>query len=176
MNPQPKRMSMLLRIGAVLVALLLTGEALTRAVLSNPVATQPDPDFGWTYTPHAEIFHTKEGWAVNRLNSMGFNDQEPGSKLAQTQVIVVGDSVTEALQVGQADNFTTLVEHQLPCLDVFNAGRSGLSPVYYSMVLNSLTNSLGPDLVILDFILPPYRMVFTDSTETPYIFSTASLI
>ncbi|MES9941057.1 MAG: hypothetical protein ABW105_06335 [Candidatus Thiodiazotropha sp. 6PLUC1] len=93
-----------------------------------------DPEIGWIYKPYSKIFHTREGWAVNETNSMGFNDREIVVSHDKKEVLVLGDSFTEALQVKQANNFTSLVEQTIPCVDVINAGRSGLSPVQYDTV------------------------------------------
>jgi hypothetical protein len=114
--------------------LLVVGEVVTRLFITSPAGTIPDAEIGWVYKPHTKIFHTHEGWAVNEINSLGFNDRELIVAQDKREVLVLGDSYTEALQVPQSENFTSLAEIEVPCVDVINAGRSGLSPVQYDVL------------------------------------------
>lgn len=123
-----------LRYAFVVGALLVTAELLTRYLITSPADSMPDPEIGWVYKPHAHILFTDEGWAVNKTNAMGFNDRELSISREKMAILVLGDSFTEALQVPQNSNFTSLVEDACPRLDVINAGRSGLSPIQYSIL------------------------------------------
>ena len=123
-----------IRYAFVVSALLVTAELITRYLITSPADSMPDPEIGWVYKPHTHILFTDEGWAVNETNAMGFNDRELGIAQEKMAVLVLGDSFTEALQVPQNSNFTSLVEDACPRLDVINAGRSGLSPIQYSIL------------------------------------------
>jgi len=133
---------------AVLVVLLAT-EILVRTLIISPSAALPDPELGWKYRPHSEIFHTVEGFSRHRLNSLGFNDEEPGTKQKQHLVLALGDSFTEAFQVDRQDNFTSIAEMLLPCVDIFNAGRSGLTLTQYPIIAARLKSKIHFERVVL---------------------------
>ena len=80
---------------------------------------------------------------------MGFNDDDPDSDSGKVRILVLGDSLTEALQVQRQDNFTSIAETMEPCLDFYNAGRSGLSPVHYPTVLSRVKKSFTPALTVV---------------------------
>jgi len=142
-------MHQLSRLVFVFIALVLLGELLVRLTVTLPVQTRPDEKLGWLYQPHARILQTREGYAVNRMNAEGFNDDEIGMVKDKTRVLVLGDSITMALQVPRTENFTTLAEVGAPGLDFFNAGRSGFSPLYYPAVLAGLDQPYKPDIALL---------------------------
>jgi hypothetical protein len=128
-------MNIITRLIFIVGTLYVGGELVTRAFIALPAQSMPDPEIGWIYKPHARLFHTSEGWAVNQFNSMGFNDRElADSKEEKWEILVLGDSFTEAPQVPQSENFTSLVEAANPSIDVINAGRSGLSPIQYDIL------------------------------------------
>jgi hypothetical protein len=142
-------MRRLFRLFIIFITLTLLSELFVRAVLTLPTASMPDNELGWVYTPNSTIFHTSEGRAINTLNSMGFNDDDPDINSEKTHILVLGDSLTQALQVPQAENFTSIAEAMAPCLDFYNAGRSGLSPIYYPTVLTRVTKSVTSELVVV---------------------------
>lgn len=134
---------------AVFIALVLASELFVRLVLTLPVQTVPDPELGWVYKPYATVLHASEGRAVNQMNSMGFNDDDPDVDSGRIRILALGDSVTMALQVPRSENFTSDAEAIAPCLDVYNAGRSGLSPVHYPIVLSRIAGHFMPALAVV---------------------------
>lgn len=142
-------MQTFIRLSGIFIALILASELFVRAVLTLPSASTSDPELGWKYTPYSTIFHTSEGWAVNHMNSMGLNDDEPVLNSEKRRIIVLGDSLTEALQVPRSENFTSVAETIAPCLDVYNSGRSGLSPIHYPIVLSRVRKHIVPELAIV---------------------------
>lgn len=137
------------RITITLLVLLATAELSTRVVLVRPMAIQEDVDLGWIYQPCATVLHTSEGRALNRVNAQGFNAKDPVIQPGMIHILVLGDSLTEALQVPAELNFTSELERIVPCLDVYNAGRSGLSPAFYPSLLARLSHGAPPDFTIL---------------------------
>ena len=137
------------RLLAVFIVLILASELFVRSVLTLPVSSIPDTELGWVYKPYATILHASEGRAVNQMNSMGFNDDDPDVNSGRTRILVMGDSVTMALQVPRSENFTSVAEVIAPCLDVFNTGRTGLSPVHYPIVLFRITKHFMPALAVV---------------------------
>lgn len=142
-------MRIFLRLLVVISLVIFLSELIVRTTLTHPVSSVSDAELGWTYKPYSTIYHTSEGRAINKMNSMGFNDADPKIQDHVIQILVLGDSVTQALQVPRTENFTTLAEVMAPCLDVFNAGRAGLSPLHYPIVLSRVTKSIKPDLNII---------------------------
>lgn len=135
------------RIGLVLLLLLVIGEILVRAFFTYPQQTLPDSVLGWVYKPGSSILYTKEGFSTNHINSLGMNDDE--IDLDKNRVLVLGDSYTEALHVSSDANFTRRAEKTLIQTDLINAGRSGLSPLYYRTVLDKYDLILSPDSVVM---------------------------
>lgn len=133
----------------VVIALLLIGELFVRLLLTLPASDQSDHELGFMHKPNSVILHTREGYAVNKMNALGFNDRNLKLIDYDYQVLVLGDSITEALQVPQAYNFTSLVEKMFPCIDIYNAGRGGMSPVHYPIVLDRLFQFIEPDKVVI---------------------------
>lgn len=131
-----------LKFALVIVIVLSAGEAITRAFITSPHIAVPHPDLGWIYQPHGVIFHTTEGWAVNTVNDLGFNDDDFVSDPEHPFIAVLGDSYTEALQMPRASNFTSLLEKMYPCTHVYDFGRSGLSPVQYPILSKNIVGKL----------------------------------
>ena len=130
--------------------LFILGEIIVRAFITFPVSSVPDRELGWLRKPNSVFFYTKEGRAINTFNSMGFNDDEVSEVQSKNNILLVlGDSFTEALQVPKSKNFTSIVENQANCVDVFNGGRADLSPIQYHVVANRLSKVLSPNAIIL---------------------------
>ena len=138
-----------LRVAAIIFVLTLLSEIFVRTFLILPAASTSDEELGWVYKPYATILHTSEGRALNKLNSLGFNDDDPDMNPGKIHILVLGDSLTEALQVPRSENFTSIAEEMQPCLDFYNAGRSGLSPVHYPTVMSRVTRLLAPALTVV---------------------------
>lgn len=115
-------MHIIFRLILILIFLVLFSEFFVRAVLTLPVQTLPDAELGWVYKPYSSILHTSEGRTVNKINMMGNNDTDHGFSEDKAHILALGDSVTDALQVPQYENFTSIAEDIAPCLDVYNAG------------------------------------------------------
>jgi hypothetical protein len=122
---------LLLRFTVVFLVLLLSGEILTRLWVTSPTAIVEDELLGWMYQPNHKIRFTREGYATNQLNALGFNEDEWSPDDKRTSILVFGDSFTESLHVNRPDNFESILERDLPCLNLVNLGRSGFSPVHY---------------------------------------------
>ncbi len=133
----------------IILLLIFAGELFVRAFITSPLQTLPDKDLGWVYKPYAEIFQTAEGWATNRLNALGYNDEDIQPSDVRPHFLVLGDSFTEALQVVREKNFCSLTEKRLQEVAIVNAARSGLSPVHYPVIANRITKVVRPDMIIL---------------------------
>jgi hypothetical protein len=157
----------------VLIAVLVGGEVFVRAFINGPSPQVYDPEIGYAYLPHAELFQAKEGSARFRFNALGLNDEELGPKNGRCRVLVVGDSYTTALQVPREVNFTSVAEKLDPRLDVVNGGRDGLFLGDAHKMVHRLANEVDPDLVVYvvsegdvedDIALPDFKVLVDPAT------------
>jgi hypothetical protein len=122
----------------VIVAML--AEIFLRLFIILPAATMADKELGWLYKPNAEILHTSEGYSKLALDEYGFNNDSRAD--ISNFVIVLGDSYTEAFQVGREENFVSTASGQQSCVNFYNAGRSGMSFLHYLVLHPRLTEQL----------------------------------
>ena len=142
-------MNYILRFGLIGMTICLLGELIVRTLITSPEASIVDHELGWRYKPHSTIFQTTEGWAVNKINSLGFNDEELSPDNTKQRLLILGDSITEALQVSQQKNFTSLIEKNAGCVESFNGGRGGLSPIHYPIIERRLHERFLPDMIVV---------------------------
>ena len=158
-------------IARILLAFFVTAagaELLLRILIISPAATISDSELGWKYRPHATILHSSEGFARVRLNSLGYNDKEPESGSQHERIIALGDSFTEALQVPQHQNFTSVAEDTTPCMDVFNAGRSDATAIHYPIMLNQFRQQISFDKAVVVFTSRDVRDLFDAEFDLEY--------
>jgi lysophospholipase L1-like esterase len=130
------------------IVVLLVAELMVRLFLNSPSRQTHDDELGFSYIPNSTVFRTKEGGARIRINRLGLNDGEIGNKENRTRLLVLGDSQTEALQLDQELNFTSVAEKIDPTLDVVNGGRSGLGPLDFVLMQKRL-GVVEPSLCVL---------------------------
>jgi len=136
----------------ILVSTIVVGiffEVFLRAFITTPSNHIYDPVIGFRYQPHSVIFLGTEGYARNRLNSLGLNDQEFKYDPSLKHAILLGDSYTEARQVDREFNFSSLAEQSLQGWDVINSGRDGLHVLNTYHVAQRLQTGIKPDLLVL---------------------------
>lgn len=141
----------ILRIAFAIVLIIVCTEIILRLFIISPTSTIPDEGLGWKYRPHAKILNANEGYSRNTINSAGLNDEELRSDSFKQKIIVLGDSYTEALQVSQSMNFTSIAEQKASCLDVLNAGQAGRNPVHYPLILERLATNTSFDKIVVVF-------------------------
>ncbi len=125
-----------------------------------PFFKQWDPVYGTVNRPHARAIFTQEGYSHVKLNSLGFNDPERSlGKSAGRRILVLGDSMTEALQVEQSENFCALVEKSLradfgePLAEVLNWGIGGWGTAQQLLLLAEEGWKYQPDIVVCAFFV-----------------------
>lgn len=133
----------------VVASVLIAGELMARALIMSPSPQIYDPALGFTYAPSADVFWGVEGFARNRYNRLGLNDDEITAKVRQWRVLVIGDSYVEARQVPRDENFASVAERRDKRLDVVNAGREGLNTASFPLVAERLAPQLTPDLIVV---------------------------
>ena len=166
-------MTTLIRTLIALLLILAGGEIFVRLFVNGPSPQTYDPEIGYSYIPHGELFQTKEGRARVRFNELGLNDAEVGPRDARCRVLVVGDSYTTALQVPSDKNFGSVAERLDPGLDIVNGGRDGLFLGDAHKVIRRLVPLVKPDFVVYvisegdvndDTQLPGFRVNVDPST------------
>lgn len=140
-------MAVLVRTSIVILLCLVIGEVVTRVFVTSPSPAQSDSELGWTYRPGVEIFHTKEGWGRNQMNSLGLNDAPLDEMLREQNVVILGDSFAEALQVERKNNFSEYAEALLSCANVVNAGRSGMALTHFPAMAERLSKQFQLDQI-----------------------------
>lgn len=138
-----------LAIGFLLIS-LLAAEALTRVlmpqqlILIRPDIWQPVDTLGWTRRPHVQTtINTGERTVTIYTDSAGFRVGRAGRQPGRRQVLLLGDSFMEALQVEHEQSFAGLLEERLSRLPdgpvaVRNAAVAGWRPNHYYLAARSL--------------------------------------
>lgn len=124
---------------------LIESSALWRLLPVAEVALYgPDPATGYALRPNVSGIWATENRSQVTINALGLRDAPmTRDKPAGTRRIgVVGDSITEALQVQLDETFTQRTERRFENLEMVNMGLSGATPA----VTVERARSLGPEL------------------------------
>jgi hypothetical protein len=146
---------------SVVVALLLAEAGLRVGDFSYPAFWRPDDRLGMRLRPQVEGWSRSEGEAFVKINSAGFRDRErsvakpPGV----FRIVVLGDSMIEALQVDLEETMTALLEQQLNAcnafdgkrVEVLNLGVSGYGTAQQMLMYRYYGSTYSPDLVLAAF-------------------------
>lgn len=108
-----------------------------------------DADLGWQYLPNSKIIHSKEGYAVHKLNELGMNDEPLSRKTNRDKILVLGDSFTEALEVPRKNNFVAKLSDRHANTDFINAGRGAYAPPHQLIVIERMAKYFQPTLNLL---------------------------
>lgn len=133
----------------VFIGITLLAELGVRLFVTAPSNHIFDPEIGFRYRPYTELFLATEGFARNKVNALGINDDEYDPNKRLKKAIVIGDSYTEARQVDRQANFTSLAEQNLAAWDIINAGRDGLHILNTYEVAKRITKTVQADLIVL---------------------------
>src|SRR5436190_5155876 len=168
---------------ALIGVLTLAGAELALRALgySAPIWYQPDALLGWTMRPGVQGWYTHEGRAYVEVNAAGWRDrlhalQKPAGTY---RIAVIGDSVTEALQLDLQQTFWWQLPEKLrgcPALasreiEVLNFGASGYGSAQEALLLESTAIRYQPDLVLLAFAGNDVRdnsLKLTSETDRPF--------
>ena len=163
----------ILRIVAAAVAALLVWEV----ILENCVLREPggvnSPILGRILKPGIYLQGT-EGYCKTRMSSLGMRGPEILPKrAAEYRILMLGDSLTEALQVSDDKTFVHLLQTELARntgreIRTINAGRNGASPAYYIHLSNFYHSFMDPDYVIIE-ILEDFTTRVFDKTKEFYV-------
>jgi hypothetical protein len=122
---------------------------------------QWDADRGWALRPGASEWQRREGNAFVHINREGMRDREHSySKPRDTiRIAFIGDSFTEAEQVGVQDDFVSVAERRLQnCarlrgrkIEALNFGCDGYGTAQELVTLKRDMWKFSPDIVVLLF-------------------------
>jgi lysophospholipase L1-like esterase len=133
--------------------LVLEGAIRLYSAVWFPRMMQLDDELGWKHTPNASrVFVNELGEAAEvRQNAYGHRGRAfPLAKSpGKFRILVLGDSFTEGVQVGEDDLFTARLERRNPQLEVLNAGVAGYGTVQEYLYLAHAGLQHNPDLVLV---------------------------
>ena len=142
----------------------------------EPILGQPDNNVGFNFTPNAKGIWLKENRTKVKINSLGLRDFEYNSNLNNgLKILLTGDSMVEALQVDQLNNFENITEINLRRKDfninILNLAKSGDGPLRQLINLESKSELLNPDFIILFSTLEEFFSgeLLNDSLAPAYI-------
>src|SRR5262245_28459975 len=117
----------------VVCLLVLEGAIRVYSAFWFPRMMQLDDQLGWKHTPNvSKEFKNELGERITVVqNAYGHRGRErPLAKSPDKyRILVLGDSFTEGVQVGEDDLFTAVLEHDDPRLEVLNTGVGGYGTV-----------------------------------------------
>lgn len=156
-------LNLLILLASVIVC-FIAGELLLR-LFSDPASSASfytmDPQLGWALRPHVRAWQEKEGKALIEINSHGFRDREYDLKKSAgtVRIAVLGDSFTEAMQVGRENTFLAVSERKLAdcpaykdqSVQVMNFGVTGYGTAQELLTLRHRVWNYDPDMVVLAF-------------------------
>ena len=136
----------------------------------------PDPDQGYALRPNHQIINVREHRAIATTNSFGLRDNE--LRLAKSpgvfRVALTGDSVTEALQVGDSQTYEALSEQDLnrgldePAYEVLNLAMSGANLLRMYLQLTQRGVQFDPDMAVFSISFGSLRSpALADDTSHP---------
>jgi lysophospholipase L1-like esterase len=127
-----------------------------------------DDKLGWRHATNVSRTFVNEFGeeALVVLNEFGFRGsprtiEKPANR---RRILVLGDSFTEGVQVGDRDLFTARMEMADPELEVINTGVGGYGTVQQYLYLKSEGLRFNPDMVLLMF----FENDLTDNALTFY--------
>jgi hypothetical protein len=140
----------------------------------EPILGHPDADFGFESTPGATGVWPIENRSRVRLDALGLRDIErslqkpPGT----FRVGLLGDSMTEAVQVSQEATFGTIAERKLRTLgyniELINLAVAGPNPIRPLLRLERRGYALALDLAVANVSANSFTAgLLLDDTENP---------
>jgi len=114
----------------------------------------PDPFTGYRHRKYAQGVWVQENRTFVKISNLGLRDRDrPLERSGATRVVIVGDSVIEALQVDLNDTAVAVAERELaarnPGAEVVNLGLAGATPAVQVARLQSVGLALKPDLAVV---------------------------
>jgi hypothetical protein len=136
------------------VLALVTGELAMRWYCFAPRVY--DPQFGFVGDPNRASRWMREGNGVSHFELHGVRSN--GTLRVGQPVLVLGDSMTEALQVDDGDTYSAVLERKMaPRFCMLNAGVSGASLGRYIALAPAYRELFRPRWTIVQFDISDFR-------------------
>ena len=101
----------------------------------------------YTFYPNLSLRIVSSEFDIKfKTNKYGFNDNEFQN---ETDILILGDSFVEAIQVNRQDHFTSLIKNEFPKLKINKIGMSSLGNSHYFANYMHYKNKLDPKMVII---------------------------
>ncbi|MDP2586567.1 MAG: GDSL-type esterase/lipase family protein [Candidatus Komeilibacteria bacterium] len=138
-----------------------------------------DYQIGNRKEPFSRRVNGQEGYASIITDAMGFNNKfiSPAKQMGVFRIIVLGDSIAEALQVKQEENFSGQLNHLLNQTDkkfeVFNLAVSGRAVPDYISYAPGYLEIFKPELVIMQINTADFTADARNAGNQNYLLQTA---
>lgn len=142
----------------------------------------PDPKAGYTLRPGATGVWVQENREKHTVNSHGMLDYNRDVQKKTFRVAVIGDSMTEALQVDRASTFTKKAQDILIArglkAEFLNFGLAGATPAVMAARLEAHAIKFSPDLTVIIVSIGDFlsSAMGDDSEFAAYVFKNGSYI
>jgi hypothetical protein len=139
---------------SIAVAVAALEVAVRVAGLDAPLMWEPDRVLGWRNIPGSQQRWTEEGTAWVEINALGLRDPERvlAKPAGVFRIAVMGDSMTQAVQVDGHQTFCQLLEERLRQrglnVEVLNFGVNGYGPLQEYLLFSEYARQFQPDLVL----------------------------
>lgn len=114
-----------------------------------------DPKYGNRPLPNQRTFHNRSCYANSQVstNSAGMRDRprQKNKTPGTYRVAVLGDSMTEGVQVPDDATFTRVLEERVPNTEFLNFGASSIGTAVELLQYRALARAYAPDAVLLMF-------------------------
>jgi lysophospholipase L1-like esterase len=144
-------------VACQIAALLLVEAVLAWTGIGEEEIFRFDRELGFVHIPNKRITWRSEGFAVSHFDANGL--REMGMTVAKppntVRVALLGDSLTEGLQVNYEDSFGNLIQKELgeklqgKPVQVINFACSGYSTTQELLLLEKQVLSFKPDMVLV---------------------------
>lgn len=170
-------------VGGFVCAIALWEVILRFAVESSP-GSAIHPALGKIERPGI-MLHSKEGWGLSHLNSLGMRGPEPQPKQpGEYRILILGDSYTRADEVGDGISFSDRLQTALDSsstqenskndatpernVQVINAGKPSASPAGYLYAADFHKQTFAPDSTVVQLTEHDFRLDMNDKNAEFY--------
>jgi lysophospholipase L1-like esterase len=152
-NKNTKKRLILIYSGALILS-AITWNFIISNFIFNQSAVLFDNEIGNRRYPKTRSLNTREGYGNFFTDDLGFNNKSISEqKSNKKRILVLGDSITEAVQLDISKSFSSLTEKYLNRssnnYEVFNLGFSGRSVPDYINYSEGYIRKFSPDFVII---------------------------
>jgi lysophospholipase L1-like esterase len=166
------KLGWLLKVAAAFILALLTWEVLLSQLVLQKPTSRTHPILGRIYGQGLYV-QGKEGYGRTHLNELGLRSpslREEPLQASERNILVLGDSYTQAMQVLDEVAFPQHLNDLLgPSTRVINAGREGASPADYIALADYNKKLFHPDVVVVQLNEADFTRDLLSNKQTFYL-------